>query len=68
MIATNRGFSDALAGRGNDLNDAIGEFVPLPGTALVTSQYVDARAHGEGTNGNQALFRVYDRMTNQVTG
>ena len=26
-----------------------------------------ARAHGEGTNGNQALFRVYDRMTNQTT-
>lgn len=42
--------------------------VPLPGTALVTSQYIDARAHGEGTNGNQALFRVYDRMTNQTTG
>ncbi|MGY4332352.1 2-hydroxy-3-oxopropionate reductase [Bradyrhizobium sp. LB7.2] len=42
--------------------------VPLPGTALVTSQYVDARAHGEGNNGNQALFRVYDRMTNQTTG
>lgn len=40
--------------------------VPLPGTALVTSQYVDARAHGEGGNGNQALFRVYDRMTNQT--
>jgi len=40
--------------------------VPLPGTALMTSQYVDARAHGEGGNGNQALFRVYDRMTNQV--
>jgi 2-hydroxy-3-oxopropionate reductase len=40
--------------------------VPLPGTALVTSQYVDAGAHGEGANGNQALFRVYDRMTNQV--
>ncbi|MEJ1974826.1 MAG: NAD(P)-dependent oxidoreductase [Acetobacteraceae bacterium] len=39
--------------------------VPLPGTALVTSQYVDARAHGEGSNGNQALFKVYDRMTNQ---
>jgi ABC-type transporter Mla subunit MlaD len=31
VIATNRGFSDALAGRGNDLNDAIGEFVPLLG-------------------------------------
>ncbi|MBR1227558.1 NAD(P)-dependent oxidoreductase [Bradyrhizobium sp. AUGA SZCCT0176] len=42
--------------------------VPLPGTALVTSQYVDARAHGEGANGNQALFRVYDRMTNQSAG
>jgi 2-hydroxy-3-oxopropionate reductase len=42
--------------------------VPLPGTALVTSQYVDARAHGEGANGNQALFRVYDRMTNQSSG
>ncbi|MGO4571119.1 NAD(P)-dependent oxidoreductase [Microvirga sp. 2TAF3] len=39
--------------------------IPLPGTALVTSQYIEARAHGEGTNGNQALFRVYDRMTNQ---
>jgi 2-hydroxy-3-oxopropionate reductase len=42
--------------------------VPLPGTAFVTSQYVDARAHGEGANGNQALFRVYDRMTNQSAG
>lgn len=42
--------------------------VPLPGTALVTSQYVDARAHGEGANGNQALFRVYDRMSNQSAG
>jgi 2-hydroxy-3-oxopropionate reductase len=40
--------------------------VPLPATALVTSQYVEARAHGEGTNGNQALFRVYDRMTNKT--
>lgn len=35
--------------------------VPLPATALVTSQYLDARRHGEGDNGNQALFRVYDR-------
>jgi 2-hydroxy-3-oxopropionate reductase len=32
----------------------------------MTSQYVEARAHGEGANGNQALFRVYDRMTNQA--
>lgn len=42
--------------------------VPLPGAALVTSQYVDARAHGEGGNGNQALFCVYDRMTGQTRG
>jgi 2-hydroxy-3-oxopropionate reductase len=40
--------------------------VPLPATALVTSQYIEARAYNEGGNGNQALFRVYDRMTNQV--
>jgi 2-hydroxy-3-oxopropionate reductase len=39
--------------------------VPLPATALVTTQYLDARAHGEGSNGNQALFRVYDRMAGQ---
>lgn len=42
--------------------------VPLPATALMTSQYVAARAHGEGGNGNQALFRVYDRMTHQRGG
>ncbi len=39
--------------------------VPLPGLALVSSQYLDAKAHGEGGNGNQALFKVYDRMTNR---
>jgi 2-hydroxy-3-oxopropionate reductase len=47
---------------------AQGLSVPLPGSALVTAQYLDARAHGEGANGNQALFRVYDRMTNQRQG
>ena len=40
--------------------------VPLPGTALVATQYLDAAAHGEGANGNQALFCVYDRMTGQT--
>ena len=40
--------------------------VPIPGTALVASQFTEARAHGEGGNGNQALFRVYDRMSNQL--
>jgi 2-hydroxy-3-oxopropionate reductase len=38
---------------------------PLPGNALVTSLFLEARAHGEGGNGNQALFRVYDRLTGQ---
>ncbi len=40
--------------------------VPLPATSLVTTQYLDARVHGEGSNGNQALFTVYDRMSNQT--
>jgi 2-hydroxy-3-oxopropionate reductase len=39
--------------------------VPLPGLALATALYLEARAHGEGSNGNQALFRTLDRMTNQ---
>jgi 2-hydroxy-3-oxopropionate reductase len=39
--------------------------VPLPGTALATSLYLEARAHGEGGNGNQAMFRVYDRLAAQ---
>ncbi len=40
--------------------------VPLPATSLVTAQYLDARAHGEGSNGNQALFTIYDRYANQA--
>lgn len=39
--------------------------LPLTGLALATSLYLEARAHGEGGNGNQALFRTLDRMTNQ---
>jgi 2-hydroxy-3-oxopropionate reductase len=45
---------------------AFAKGVPLPGTALVTSLYLEARAHGEGGNGNQAIYRVYDRLTNQT--
>lgn len=41
--------------------------VPLPATALVATQYQNAQAWGEGSNGNQALFRVYDRLTGQRT-
>lgn len=39
--------------------------VPLPGLALATSLYLETRAHGEGSNGNQALFRTFDRLSNQ---
>ncbi len=47
-------------------NDAaFAKGVPLPGLALATALYLEARAHGEGSNGNQALFRTFDRMTNQ---
>lgn len=40
--------------------------LPLPGLAMATALYLEARAHGEGGNGNQAMFRTYDRLTNQV--
>lgn len=39
--------------------------VPLPGSLQVMALYLEAVAHGEGGNGNQALFRVYDRLTGQ---
>ena len=40
--------------------------VPLPGLALATSLYLEARAHKEGGNGNQAMFRTYDRLACQT--
>lgn len=40
--------------------------VPLPGLGLATNLYLEARAHGEDSNGNQAMFRTYDRMSDQV--
>lgn len=39
--------------------------LPLPGLAMATALYLEARAHGEGSNGNQAMFRSYDRLTDQ---
>ncbi len=39
--------------------------VPLPGNGLVTNLFLEARAHGEGGNGNQGLYRTYDRLTDQ---
>lgn len=37
---------------------------PLPGLEMVATLYREAIAHGEADNGNQALFRVYERLTN----
>lgn len=48
------------------LESAFDAGVPLPGAAQVTNLYLEARAHGEGANGNHALYRVYDRLTNQA--
>jgi 2-hydroxy-3-oxopropionate reductase len=36
--------------------------VPLPAAAGVTGLYQEAAAHDEGSNGNQALYKVYERM------
>ena len=44
---------------------AFAQGVPLPGLALATALYLEARAHGEGSNGNQALFKTFDRLANQ---
>ena len=41
------------------------EGIPMPGAALVTSLYLEARAHGEGGHGNQSLYRVYERLANR---
>lgn len=41
--------------------------VPLPGAALVTNLYYSSLANDEGGLGNQSLFRVYDRLTGQLT-
>ena len=39
--------------------------VPLPGLSLVLALYLETIAHNEGKNGNQSLFKTYDRMSNQ---
>ena len=40
--------------------------IPLPGLSLVLALYLETKAHNEGKNGNQSLFKTYDRMTNQI--
>ena len=39
--------------------------VPLPGLSLVLALYLETKAHNESKNGNQSLFKTYDRITNQ---
>ena len=41
-------------------------YQPLPGLSLVLMLYLEAKAHNEGKNGNQSLFKTYDRITNQT--
>ena len=38
----------------------------LPGLSLVRDLFREALAHGEGDNGNQALFRVYERLAGRT--
>lgn len=38
--------------------------VPLPAAAGVLDMYLEAMAHGEESNGNQALYRTYERLAN----
>lgn len=38
--------------------------VPLPAATGVNGLYQEAAAHGEGGNGNQALYKVYERLAN----
>lgn len=39
--------------------------VPLPATLLATSVFTEAVAHNEGSNGNQSVYRVYERLANR---
>ena len=47
------------------IDSAFRRNVPVPGTMLCSSLYLETRAHGEGSLGNQSMFRAYDRMANQ---
>ena len=38
---------------------------PLLTTALITSLYLSARAHGDQRNGSQAIHRIFARLANQ---
>lgn len=39
--------------------------VAMPGLALATAMYLETAAHGETDNGNQAMYRAYERLNNR---
>ncbi len=41
------------------------EAVPLPATAVANSMYLETIAHGEESNGNQSMYRAYERAMNR---
>ena len=45
------------------LEAAQSENVALPGAASALNLYLEAMAHGEEGNGNQSLYRVYERLS-----
>ncbi len=48
------------------METAFQDNLPLPATGLATSMYLEAAAHGEQHNGNQAMYRAYERLCNRT--
>lgn len=40
--------------------------VPMPAAFLATSMYLEAGAHGELDNGNQSMYRAYERLIDRT--
>lgn len=47
------------------LEAAFHDRVAMPGVAVAANMYLEAAAHGEADNGNQALYRGYERLNNR---
>ncbi len=48
------------------LETAMQDNVPMPAASLATNMYLEAGAHGELDNGNQAMYRAYERLINRT--
>ena len=44
---------------------AFSDKVSMPGLSLAANMYLEAAAHGEDANGNQSLYRTYERVNNR---